>query len=80
MRLRIVLPKVNPEAIVAPTRCIAADCSGRTVHFHQEVRKSLRDTVYETILSCALGGAGRRKSQRTVISVRSPEWVAHHRS
>jgi hypothetical protein len=38
MRLRIVLPKVNPKAITVPTRCAYPDCSGRKVH--------LRDTVY----------------------------------
>ena len=35
MRLRIVLPKVNPEAIAVPTRCIAADCGGRTFHLRK---------------------------------------------
>ncbi len=49
MRLRIVLPKVNPEAILAPTRCIAADCSGRKFHLRQEVSKPLRDTVYHEV-------------------------------
>ena len=27
MRLRILLPKVNPEAITVPTRCVYAGCA-----------------------------------------------------
>jgi hypothetical protein len=49
MRLRIVLPKVNPEAITVPTRCAYAGCSGRKFHFRQEVAKALRDTVYHEV-------------------------------
>ncbi len=49
MRLRIVLPKVNPEAMTVPTRCIAADCGSRTFHLRQEVPKLLRDTVYHEV-------------------------------
>jgi len=49
MRLRIVLPKVNPEAITVPTRCAYADCGGRTFHLRQAVAKPLRDTVYQEV-------------------------------
>ena len=35
MRLRIVLPKVKPEAIAVPTRCVYADCGGRKLHLRQ---------------------------------------------
>jgi hypothetical protein len=49
MRLRIVLPKVNPEAITVPTRCAYAGCSGRKFHLRQEVAKPLRDTVYHEV-------------------------------
>jgi hypothetical protein len=49
MRLRIVLPKVNPEAIAVPTRCAYAGCGGRKVHLRQEVAKPLRDTVYQEV-------------------------------
>jgi len=45
MRLRIVLPKVTPEAITVPTQC----CSGGKIHFRQEVTKALRDTVYHEV-------------------------------
>ena len=50
MRLRIVLPKVNPEAITVPTRCVYAGCSGRKFHLRQDVAKALRDTVYHEVL------------------------------
>ena len=49
MRLRIVLPKVNPEAIAVPTVCVYAGCGGRTFHVRQEVTKALRDTVYHEV-------------------------------
>ena len=49
MRLRIVLAKVNPEAITRPTRCAYTGCGGRKVHIRQEVAKPLRDTVYHEV-------------------------------
>src|SRR6266478_787208 len=49
MRLRILLPKVNPEAIAVPTRCAYAGCEGRKFHLRQEVSKPLRDTVYQEV-------------------------------
>ena len=49
MRLRIVLPKVNPEVIEVPTRCAYTDCSGKKFHLRQEVAKPLRDTVYHEV-------------------------------
>ncbi len=49
MRLRILLPKVNPEAITVPTRCAYAGCRGRKYYLRQEVTKPLRDTVYPEV-------------------------------
>jgi transposase-like protein len=49
MRLRILLAKVNPEAIPVPTRCTYPGCGGRKVHLRLEVTKSLRDTVYHEV-------------------------------
>lgn len=49
MRLRINLPKVNPEAITAPTRCVYEGCGGRKFHLRQQVVKPLRDTVYRQV-------------------------------
>ena len=49
MRLRIVLPKVTPEAITVPTRCAYTGCRGSKFHLRQEVAKPLRDTVYHEV-------------------------------
>ena len=49
MRLRILLPKVNPEAIAVPSNCPYAGCGGRKLHVRQQVSKSLRDTVYQEV-------------------------------
>ena len=49
MRLRIILPKVNPEAITVPTRCVYAGCRGSKFHLRQEVTKPLRETVYHEV-------------------------------
>jgi transposase-like protein len=50
MRLRIILPKVNPEVIEVPTRCAYAGCRGRKFHLRQAVTKPLRDTVYHEVV------------------------------
>src|ERR1700674_606174 len=49
MRLRIILPKVNPEAIRVPMCCVYAGCGGRKFHLRQHVRKPLRDTQYQEV-------------------------------
>jgi transposase-like protein len=49
MRLRIVLPKVNPQAIAIPTHCAYAGCGGKKFHLRQAVGKPLRDTVYHEV-------------------------------
>jgi hypothetical protein len=35
MRLRILLAKVNPEAIAVPTQCAYPGCSGRKFHLRK---------------------------------------------
>jgi hypothetical protein len=50
MRLRIVLPKVTPEAIAVPTRCGYAGCGGSKLYLRQAVAKPLRDTVYHEVV------------------------------
>src|SRR2546421_4053997 len=50
MRLRIMLPKVNPKAIAVPSTCKYAGCSRRKFHLRQEVAKPLRDTVYQEVV------------------------------
>src|SRR5437773_9411278 len=49
MRLRIVLPKVNPEAITVPTRCAYTGCGGSKFYLRPEVARPLRDTVYHEV-------------------------------
>ena len=49
LRLRIVLPKVTPEAITVPTRCAYAGCGGSKWYLRQAVAKPLRDTVYHEV-------------------------------
>ncbi len=50
MRLRNVLPKVNPEMIEVPTRCVYAGCGGRKLYLRQAVTKPVRDTVYHEVV------------------------------
>jgi transposase-like protein len=49
MRLQMVLPKVDPEAIPQPSQCGYADCSSQQVRLHQPVTKAVRDTKYEQV-------------------------------
>ena len=49
MRLRIVLPTVNPQSITVPSRCVYAGCSGRTLHLRLQEVKPLRDMVYHEV-------------------------------
>jgi len=39
MRLRIVLPKVNPEAITVATQCAYAGCGGKKFHLLSSQQK-----------------------------------------
>ena len=49
MRLRILLPKVKPEAITVPTQCAYAGCGGKKFDLRQQVSKALHDTVYQEV-------------------------------
>jgi Transposase IS66 family len=49
MRLRIILPKVNPDVITVPTHCAYTGCHGRKFFLRQTVTKPLRDTVYHEV-------------------------------
>ena len=49
MRLQLLLPKVKPNEIIAPTRCANPKCPGRKFRLHQPVSKALRDTVYQQV-------------------------------
>ncbi len=49
MRLHLLLPKGNPQALVAPSKCTYADCTSQQVRLHQPVSKALRDTVHHQV-------------------------------
>jgi len=49
MRLHLLLPKVDPKALAAPSKCVYADCQSKQVRLHQPVSKALRDTVHQRV-------------------------------
>ena len=49
MRLRLLLPKVDPKAMAEPSKCAYADCTGKGVQLHQPVNKAVRNTVYQQV-------------------------------
>jgi transposase-like protein len=49
MRLHLLLPKVDPKALAAPSKCTYADCQSKLVRLHQPVSKALRDTVHQQV-------------------------------
>lgn len=49
MRLKLILPRVEPEEIEMPTECPYDDCDGQHFRFHQAVKKPLRDTKYPEV-------------------------------
>ena len=48
MRLKLLLPKVEPNVFNEPTRC-PYGCGGKRFHLRQEVDKPVRDTVYTAV-------------------------------
>ncbi len=49
MRLHLLLPKVDPQAIPVPSKCAYPDCTSIQVRLHQPVKKALRDTVHQQV-------------------------------
>lgn len=49
MRLHLLLAKVKPEQITAPTHCVDPKCPSQKFRLHQPVKKTLRDTVYHEV-------------------------------
>jgi transposase-like protein len=49
MRLKLLLPSVEPKVFVEPSICPYAKCGGQHFHFMQEVPKPVRDTVYREV-------------------------------
>ena len=51
MRLRLILPQVEPSELNKPAVCPDKDCQGRHFEHHQEVDKPLKDTEYEVVVA-----------------------------
>ena len=49
MRLKLILPVVNPEQIRKPEKCIDPKCEGKHFKVHQAVKKSIRDSKYSEV-------------------------------
>lgn len=49
MRLKLLLPSVEPNVFVEPRICPYAQCGGQHIHLMQEVPKPVRDTVYQEV-------------------------------
>jgi hypothetical protein len=49
MRLKLLLPRVEPSEFEEPGVCPNAKCGGKRFHLRQEVRKPVRDTVYSEV-------------------------------
>lgn len=49
MRLKLILPVVNPDQIRKPEKCNAAKCGGKHLKVHQAVKKPIRDSKYSEV-------------------------------
>jgi transposase-like protein len=51
MRLKLILPRVEPEVMNLPEVCPYKGCRGHRFQPHQVVYKAVKDTVYEGVLA-----------------------------
>lgn len=49
MRLKLILPVVDPEKMAYPQSCPYPECTGRHFKLHQEVKKAVRDGQYHQV-------------------------------
>jgi transposase-like protein len=49
MRLKLLLPKVEPDVFAQPSECPDKQCGGKQFHLRQAVHKPVRDTVYQGV-------------------------------
>jgi transposase-like protein len=49
MRLHLILPRVEPTPIIPPAQCPYSGCQGTHFRLHQEVAKSIQDSVYARV-------------------------------
>lgn len=50
-RLSLILPNMDLQRPIAPTRCPYDDCQSTNLRLHQEVVKPLRDTRYQQVVA-----------------------------
>jgi len=51
MRLQLILPRVEPNEMSLPSICPYEGCEGRHFRLHQEVRKPLKDTRFDSVVA-----------------------------
>lgn len=51
MRLRLILPRVDPPETTSPSICPYDNREGKHFELHQEVGKAVRDTVYDDVIA-----------------------------
>jgi transposase-like protein len=51
MRLKLLLPQVDPDVFAEPTVCPNDKCGGRVLTLRQEVAKPVRDTIYKEVVA-----------------------------
>jgi hypothetical protein len=51
MRLKLLLPKVDPSVFAGPAICPHAKCGGHVLQLRQEVPKPVRDTIYKEVVA-----------------------------
>lgn len=49
MRLKMMLPPVQPDQYIEPTQCVRVGCAGTRFHLRQTCRKAVRDTVVREV-------------------------------
>ncbi len=49
MRLKLILPRVDPDTYIEPEHCPHPGCPGKHFFPMQEVQKNVRDSQYETV-------------------------------
>jgi hypothetical protein len=51
MRLRLILPRVEPTMMTLPSICPYENCEGKHFTLHQKVDKVIRDKIYRDIVA-----------------------------
>lgn len=64
MRLQLILPRVEPEKIIAPKKCADEECGSTHMEFLQEVEKTIRDTVHDKVKAHRYGCLRCKGTQR----------------